>query len=101
MAGGPWEGKISTVGVGKDTRLAPPYEPLRSVRLPDGAGIPELGIGPGVLACIHSVHEREDGTLGILAEISSPDLPVACLFLHLEVLQDGSLRLAGYSKPGG
>ena len=80
---------------------APPYEPLRSVRIPGEAGIPELGIGPGAHACIDSVREREDGILGILAEISGPDLPVACLFLYLEVLPDGSLRLAACSKREG
>ena len=81
--------------------LAPPYEPLRSVRIPGSAGIPELGIEPGAHACIDSVHEREDGGLEILAEISGPDLPVACTFVVLEVLPDGALRMIGYTPMPG
>ena len=81
----------------------PPYEPLRSVRIPGEAGIPELGIEPGAHACIDFVREREDGSLRILAEISGPDLPVTCAFVELEVLpgEAGAVRMTGYTPASG
>ena len=88
---------MSTADETKRSWEAPPYEPLRSVRIPGEEGIPELGIGPGATACIDLVHEREDGSLYILAEISGPYLPVACTFVEMEVSPNGELRMVGYS----
>jgi hypothetical protein len=42
----------------EDPWVAPPYEPLRGVRMPEGK--PELGIEPGEGACFDSVYWRED-----------------------------------------
>jgi hypothetical protein len=78
-------------------RWAPPYEELRSVRIPEA--IPELAIEAGDTGCIDSVYALEDGTLALLVDVSGPGAPCGAL-KDVEVLPDGRSRVAGFSRLG-
>ncbi len=76
---------------------APPYEPLKAVRLPDP--IPDIGMEAGTYGCIDRVYDGGKGIKMMLVDFSSADGPSA--LVGMEILPDSSLRIVGHSELGG